>query len=360
MAATSPDAWTRRDGAAQPDFGASYRAPRWLGGAGAAGGNLQTIWPVLALRHGTARPPAFRRERWTTPDGDFIDVDWLEPVPTAAASPAGPRRLGLDEQPLLICFHGLEGSSGSHYALALAHAAAARGWRYAVPHFRGCSGSLNLAPRAYHAGDHVEIGWILQRFAALHAGPRWATGVSLGGNALLRWAALAGHEGREHVQGLAAVCAPLDLAAAGAAIGRGFNRHVYGRMFLKTMLPKALAKWQQHPGLFDRDGLRRVGDLRGFDDLFTAPLHGFRGVEDYWRQASSGPLLPDIRLPALVLNSLNDPFVPHASLPAAVVGDWVSLARPAHGGHVGFPARRFPGTPTALPQAVLDWLAATR
>ena len=143
-----------------------FRAPRWL-----PGGHAQTIWPVFFSRRFEGPPPRFRRERWSTPDGDFVDVDWLGEDASA---------------PLLVLFHGLEGSSRSHYAEAFAGEARRRGWRYAVPHFRGCSGVINLAPRAYHSGDHEEIGWMLARFRTLHGGPVVAVGVSLGGNALLR------------------------------------------------------------------------------------------------------------------------------------------------------------------------------
>lgn len=318
----------------------SYLAPPWL-----PGGHLQTIWGARVSRPNLGPKPLYRRERWTTPDGDFIDVD-LRPAADAQA-------------PWLVLFHGLEGNSDSAYARAFAEVAAARGWSYAVPHFRGCSGEINQAPRAYHSGDFEEMGWILARLRARSARPLMAVGISLGGNALLRWAGEAGEAAATQVAAVAAVCSPLDLAAGGHAIGRGFNRQVYGRMFLNTMKPKARAKLLQHPGLFDGERLRRVRTLYEFDDLFTAPLHGFRGVEDYWARASAKPHLARIRVPALALNALNDPFVPAASLPrAGQVGRHVTLWQPAHGGHVGFPAGRFPGHVLHMPAAVADWLAA--
>jgi predicted alpha/beta-fold hydrolase len=323
-----------------------YRAPRWL-----IGGQLQTIWPALWSRRHAGVAPRFQRERWTTPDGDFVDVDRC-----TAPRPAD----GADEPPLLVLFHGLEGSSSSHYAQAFAATAAALGWDFALPHFRGCSGELNLAPRAYHCGDFEEVGWMLQRLRQERRRPVLAVGVSLGGNALLRWAEEAGDAGRATVAALAAVCAPVDMAPGGHAIGRGFNRQVYTRLFLHTMKPKALAKWSQHPGLFDRERLRRARTLHEFDDVFTAPLHGFRGVDDYWTRASSKPRLADIRLPALLLNPLNDPFIPAASLPTPQdVGRHVTLWQPAHGGHVGFPGGVLPPWHVMdLPQAVTAWLAA--
>ena len=339
-----------------------YRAPRWL-----PGGNAQTIWPALFSTRFDGAAPAYRRERWATPDGDFIDVDWL--VRERGPEPAGgraPKRTNEPSalqrsnasMPLLVLFHGLEGTSSSHYAQSFAHRARSLGWRYCVPHFRGCSGELNLAPRAYHSGDFEEIGWILSRLRAAHAGPIVVVGVSLGGNALLRWAEEAGDAAGATARAVCAVSAPLDLAASGHSIGRGFNRQVYTRMFLRSMKPRALRKLAQHPGLFDRARLLAARDLYEFDNVFTAPLHGFAGTDDYWRRGSAKPHLHRIRIPALVLNARNDPFVPAHSLPqAAPPGGHVTLWQPEHGGHVGFPGGRWPGQVMTLPGQVTGWLA---
>ena len=327
-----------------------YRAPRWL-----PGGNLQTIWAARASRRHLGPPPRFERERWATPDGDFIDVDHLLPQPAAAPPPLG--SAGAPRQHLVL-FHGLEGSSESQYAQAFASVARSRGWAYSVPHFRGCSGELNRAPRAYHSGDFEEIGWILQRLRARHGAPLLVVGISLGGNALLRWAQEAGEGAAATAAAVAAVCSPIDLAASGAAIDRGFNWLVYSRMFLATMKPKALAKWRQHPGLFDRHRLAAARTLYEFDDVFTAPLHGYRNTPDYWARASAKPHLARIRIPALLLNARNDPFVPAASLPAhAAAGRCVTLWQPGQGGHVGFPQGRYPTQVLTMPQAVVGWLA---
>lgn len=329
----------------------SYRSPLWLVAPGTWGGNLQTIWPALFAQAG-GPPPSWRRERWPTPDGDFIDVDRLEPDVGADAMPAAGR-------PLLVLFHGLEGSSASHYARAFGAWARSQGWRYAVPHFRGCSGEINLAPRSYHSGDFEEIDWILRRMRAGHAGPVLAVGVSLGGNALLKWAGESGATAREQVQAVAAVCSPLDLTAAGRALSQGFNRQVYTRMFLRTLKPKALAKLAQHPCLFDERALLAARDLHAYDNAYTAPVHGFKDTEDYWARASAKPVLPDVRLPALALNALNDPFIPAHSLPRPhEAGRWVTLWQPRHGGHVGFPAGRWPGHVMSLPEQVGGWLKA--
>jgi len=277
-------------------------------------GHLETIRAALFP------PPrvAFRRERWETPDGDFIDVDF-----------AG------DGERLAVLFHGLEGCSDSHYARLLARALPEAGWRVAIPHWRGCSGEANRLPRAYHSGDSTEVDWILRRFSA----PIDAIGVSLGGNALLKWLGERRHEARAIVRRAAAISAPLDLSAAGHALDRGLNRLLYTRMFLSTLKPKSLAKLESFPGIFDRARLAASRTFREFDDVFTAPLHGFRGVEHYWSSSSSGPWLQHIAVPTLVLNARNDPFLPEQALVAAAqrAAPCVLLEFPPRGGHVGFP-----------------------
>jgi uncharacterized protein len=315
-----------------------YRAPWWL-----PGGHVQTIWPALFSRRFEGARPVFERERWDTPDGDFVDVDFCLSAHANA--------------PWLVLFHGLEGSSQSHYSQAFAALARDAGWSFALPHFRGCSGELNRGPRAYHSGDFEEIGWILQRLRARSSAPLWAVGVSMGGNALLRWVQEAGDTAAATVRAAAAVSTPLDMVAGGQAIGRGLSRLIYTRMFLGTMKPKALAKLQQHPGLFNREQLAAAQTLYEFDDVFTAPLHGFKDVDDYWRRASAKPQLHRCRIPTLVLNARNDPFVPAESLPtAATVGPHVTLWQPPHGGHVGFPHGAPPGDVMTMPQAVIGWL----
>jgi uncharacterized protein len=317
-----------------------YKAPRWL-----PGGQAQTIWPALFSRRHWGARPTYRRERWDTPDGDFIDVDF-------AISPT------TQEAPLLVLFHGLEGSSRSHYAEAFADWAAQHQVKYAVPHFRGCSGEINRAPRAYHSGDFEEIGWMLDKMHTQHPQTRIiAVGISLGGNALLRWAQEMGAMATQHVCAISSVCSPIDLTASGHAIGRGFNRQVYTRMFLRTMKPKALERLALHPGLFDRQKLQASQDLYEFDNVFTAPVHGFKNTDDYWSRASAKPHLHRINIPALVVNTQNDGFVPASSLPQQhEVGPHVTLWKPRHGGHVGFASGALPGHVRALPDAVGAWL----
>lgn len=317
-----------------------YRAPWWL-----PGGNLQTIYSAkMAKRHG-GRQTQWRRERWQTPDADFIDVDW---------------RGGSDKRedaPLLVLFHGLEGSSQSHYAAAFAEATQRRGWGMAVPHFRGCSGEINLAPRAYHSGDYQDIGWMLDKFRKQHAGPIFAVGVSLGGNALMCWAGEMGQLASQALDGVVSICSPLDLMASGHAIDTGFNQWVYARMFLQTMKPRAMAKLAQYPGLFDGKKLMQATTLYQFDNVFTAPLHGYKNTDDYWLRASAKPRLRQIKIPALTLNARNDPFVPADSLPKrGDVSQFVTLWQPEEGGHVGFASGAFPGDLREMPEAVMEWM----
>lgn len=322
---------------AQHAVTANYRAPRWL-----AGGHAQTIWP-----YGLQRPHvALRRERVETPDGDFWDFDWLDADAAAGA-------------PLVVLFHGLEGGSQSHYARALLAALAHAQWRGVVPHFRGCGGEPNRLPRAYHSGDHAEIGEMLAaiRRAIPPATPLHAVGVSLGGSALLNWLGRAGTAAAVTLTAAAAVSAPLDLMAAGIAISQGLNR-IYTVHFLSTLKPKSLAMSIRFPGLLDAVKIRRVRTMWEFDETVTAPLHGFTGTHDYWTRASSKPWLRDITVPTLIINARNDPFIPAKSLPSASdVSGAVTLEQPRHGGHVGFPSGPFPGHVDWLPARLLHYFS---
>lgn len=315
---------------------APFRSPRWL-----LGGHAQTIYPQFLRRPRVA----YRRERVNTPDGDFWHFDWLD-------APAAP------DAPVVALFHGLEGGADSSYALLLMQHLAARGWRGVIPHFRGCGGGdPNLLPRAYHSGDHEEVGGMLQAVRARvdPASTLYAVGVSLGGSALLNWIGRAGGQAAFVLRAAATVSVPLDLTAAGHAIGRGLNR-IYTAHFLHTLKPKALAMAARFPGTLDAARIRRVRTMWDFDEVVTAPLHGFRGADDYWARASSKPWLAHVELPTLVLNARNDPFVPAASLPAARdVARAVSLEQPAAGGHAGFMTGPIPGQLDWLPRRLLTY-----
>ena len=312
-----------------------YISPRWL-----PGGHLQTIYPAKFIR---SPEVTLKRERWDTPDGDFIDVDFVE---------------GLPGKPMLVLFHGLEGSSDSHYARSILKHIEGLGWSGAVPHFRGCSGEINRAPRFYHSGDSVEVDWILHKMAvhplSRNASNFFAAGVSLGGNALLRW--LGEYpEDSGFVEAACAISAPLDLAAGGAALSRRLNM-VYTRVFLQTLKPKCLLKLEQFPGLFDGDRMLAARDLYEFDNVVTAPLHGYRDTNDYWEHASAKQVLSSITVPTLVLNARNDPFLPARHLPRSAARS-VILEYPAQGGHVGFAGGRPPGTLSWLPRRIVKFLS---
>ena len=316
----------------------SYQPPWWLPGA-----HLQTVYPVLALK---PRRPDYFRERWeTTPhgqaDGDFIDVDRLKGEPN---------------KPILVVFHGLEGSSESIYAVNLLREAERRGWRGMVPHFRGCSGEVNRLPRAYHSGDAAEIDWILRRVKAeAPQQPLYVAAISLGGNATLKWLGEQSYAAGEVVTAAAGISAPLDLMASGRALEIGFSK-IYAQSFLKTMKKTAFEKLARHPGMFDAAAMRAARTLHDFDDLLTAPVHGYKDADDYWTRASSKPGLINIAVPTLVLNAANDPFLPASALPRPnEVSKFVTLDFPAEGGHVGFLSAPFPGAGNWMPQRVFHF-----
>ncbi len=313
-----------------------YVAPAWL-----RGGNAQTIYPYLLSRPSIA----YRRERCELEDGDFIDIDWLD---------------NQHDAPLVVIFHGLEGGSCSHYVLSIIRTLQGLGWRGAVVHFRGCSGTPNRLPRAYHAGDSAEVDWVLRRIGGQNKGrpsplPVFAVGVSLGGNALLKWLGEQGKQACQLLDGVVTVSVPLDLAAAGRTLASGFNLF-YTRHFLDTLKRKALDKLDRYPGLFDSAALAACTTLYEFDNIVTAPLHGFRDAEDYWNLSSSKPWLEHIGVPTLVINARNDPFMPASALPRPEdTSSAVILEFPEEGGHAGFLDSPFPGRLTWLPERIISF-----
>lgn len=320
---------------ALPATASEYVAPAWL-----PGGHVQTIYTSLFIR---VPPVDYRRERLELADGDFLDFDWIDGEAHTQA-------------PVVVLFHGLEGSSSSVYAKNLMRQVKARGWNGVVAHFRGTSGEDNRLPRAYFAGDSEEIERMLHHVKArFPTQPLYAVGVSLGGNALLKWLGERGEAARELVSRAAGVSAPLDLTAAGYALDSGFNRHTYTARFLVTLKAKALRKAVQYPDLLDADAIRAATTFRQFDTLVTARLHGFVDADDYWFKVSSKPWLKSIRVPTLVLNARNDPFLPAWALPGVdEVSDAVTLEQPETGGHVAFPTGPFPGNVEWLPTRLLQ------
>jgi predicted alpha/beta-fold hydrolase len=312
-----------------------YRAPWWL-----PGGHLQTIYARMLARRYTVR---YRRERWETPDGDFIDLDWLD-APSKEAR-------------LLVLFHGLEGYSGSHYALSLMSAVGKRDWLGVVPHFRGCSGEANRLARSYHSGDSREIDWVLRRLKKeFPSNEIYVVGISLGGNMLLKWLGEEGDAARAVVERAAAVSSPLDLAAAAGELDAGIKKLFYTHHFLRSLQPRALAKIIDHDLAIDARAIRASATFRQFDDLFTAPVHGFKDAQDYWTQSSSKPWLTRIQVPTLLINARNDPFLPESALPRAEeVSEGVTLHFSLEGGHVGFVTGGFPGRLDWLPKKILSF-----
>ncbi|MDO5686011.1 MAG: alpha/beta fold hydrolase [Neisseria sp.] len=314
------------------DFSAEYAPPTWL-----KGGHAQTVVPKF-VRQATID---YRRELRADSHGtaqvayDFVD--------------------GAADAPLVVLFHGLEGSSSSHYAIALAHAVRQRGWRYVVVHFRSCGGVPNTSPVFYHSGDSAEIAFVLNQLKQDNP-ELFAVGVSLGGNALAKYL---GEEGVQAACSAAAsISAPLDLPAAAIALRHPVSRRIYIPYFLRTLVPKARALCTD-AALEQK--LRHCRSLTEFDNLFTAPLHGFADAQDYYRRASSKPLLPEITVPTLILNAQNDPFLPASALPRAhEVSRTVTLLQPAQGGHVGFLDTRRHDKLSWLPETVLDFFAMHR
>ncbi|HEY9100176.1 MAG TPA: alpha/beta fold hydrolase [Thiobacillus sp.] len=304
-----------------------YQAPAWL-----PGGHVQTIYSNLLV---CVPQVEYRRERLELDDGDFLDFDWVDGAPDA---------------PLVVLFHGLEGNSNSVYARDLMDTVRKKNWNGVVAHFRGTSGEPNRLPRAYFAGDSAEIQRMLEHVKSRYPGvPLYAVGVSLGGNALLKWLGESGDQAMTWVNRAAAVSAPLDLTAAGIALDQGFNRSVYTARFLSTLKAKALDKAARFPGILDAEAIENATTFREFDTLVTARLHGFRDAEDYWLKVSSKPWLRSISVPTLVINAKNDPFMPASALPAAEeVSVAVTLEQPETGGHASFPSGPFPGN--------LDWI----
>ncbi|MBO7172825.1 MAG: alpha/beta fold hydrolase [Burkholderiaceae bacterium] len=323
-----------------PVLTSDYKAPRWVAGA-----HLQTIIPAKVSK----RPHVdYRRERWETPDGDFVDVDWAH-------------RDGLaDETPVVLHIHGLEGSSRSHYALALMDAVVRRGWRGIVSNFRTCSGEPNRTQRAYHAGDTAEVAWLVEQVnRRFPKAPLYLVGVSLGGNQVALYLGQQGEAAARYVTKAVSVGAPVDLVAGSDLMCHGVNR-LYAKNFLQTLIPKALQKLEQFPEMrryYTPKQMKACRHLADFDALFTGPVHGYKDSMDYWTRCSSKPHLKNVRVPLLLLNAKNDPFLPAWALPTVDdVSEFVWLEQPDEGGHIGFPLGAPPGRLDYLPNRILRFL----
>ena len=279
--------------------------------------HLQTLWPFLFKQGGS---PAYRRERFVLPDNDFIDIDWLD---TARGKPT------------VILLHGLEGGSDSHYIRANSMLLAAAGLRVAVMHFRGCSGELNRLPRGYHSGDTADLSQFVSELLTREPGtPIAAVGFSLGGNVLLKWC---GETGTGCPLAFAvAVSVPFDLMVAADSLDSGVSR-LYQWWLVKSLKQTTLKKIDKGLLNYEREKIQRLNTFTEFDDMVTAPLHGFQGAMDYYRRCSSRPWLKHIKIPTLLLQAEDDPFLNKCGLPdASELSDTVMFELSGHGGHVGF------------------------
>ncbi|MGB3940820.1 MAG: alpha/beta fold hydrolase [Candidatus Manganitrophaceae bacterium] len=300
------------------------------------GPHLQTVWrwsfgerPLLPIR----------RERWETPDDDFLDLDFADP----AGLIEGEGGIG-SAVPTVLSLHGLEGSSRAKYILGMLREANRLGWRGVALNFRSCSGEINRQRRFYHSGETTDLDWVVRRLIDRFPGsPLFLIGFSLGGNVLLKWLGEQGERAPEPVRAAVAVSVPFDLAVSARAVDRGVSR-IYGQVFLKTLKKKASIKARRYPGLVDPARIGRITSFAEFDDQVTAPIHGFRDGVDYWTSSSSKKFLDAIRRPVLLINARNDPFLPAESLPVKMVeqSEWLTADFPPSGGHVGFVEGPFP------------------
>jgi predicted alpha/beta-fold hydrolase len=294
----------------------AYRPAWWLPGP-----HAQTIAGRL-LR----RPPPFplQRQRIETPDGDFLDLDFTT-APTEDSAPA------------VLVLHGLEGSSRRGYALITYDSLARHGLRAVGMNFRSCSGEPNRTARFYHSGETHDLRFVL-RYLRTRLGlvPLAAIGFSLGGNVLLKYL---GEESEDaELRAAVAVSVPYDLAAGALALESSFMGRFYTRVFLESLVAKAVSKAQLLDGRCSVDRIRSARTFREFDDAATAPLHGFASADDYYARSSSAGFLERIRVPTLLIHSSDDPFLPPASIPEEIVhrNPDLTLVLTRHGGHVGF------------------------
>jgi predicted alpha/beta-fold hydrolase len=294
-----------------------FHPSRW-----AEGPHAQTLG-ARVLRNGA--DPGMRRERWETPDGDFLDVD-LGPDPGPGA-------------PVVMVVHGLEGSSRRRYVLGTCRELHARGVRPVAMNLRGCSGTPNRLPRMYHSGETTDLAFVLGRLRAGHPGRAiGAFGFSLGGNALLKLLGSHPEGGVGLADAAVAMSIPFDLAAGAEQLERTRMGHLYATYFLRSLRRKVRSKEPMLRGHIDVDVALRARTLRAFDDAATAPLHGFRDAAHYYDASSSTHYLPGIRVPTLIIHSLDDPFLPREAVPRPALesNEAIVALLSVRGGHVGF------------------------
>ncbi len=280
-------------------------------------GHIQTIFPVLFRR---VKGPAYTRERIQTFDQDFLDLDWS----------------CINAGRLAIISHGLEGNTTRTYVKAMALALNQGGWDLLAWNYRSCSGEPNLLLRSYHNGVTDDLAWVIDHAKKTGRYLEIAlVGFSLGGNLTLV------HLGRDRVDPLVkkavVFSVPCDLAASAEILAKPVNR-LYMQRFLILLHQKIKDKMRAMPGALDDTGYEQIRTFKEFDDRYTAPIHGFKDAHDYWKKCSSRQFIPHIRIPTLIINSLDDPFLPRECFPVAEAGynRHIFLKMPESGGHVGF------------------------
>ena len=302
-------------------------SPAWW----ASNRHAQTLWGKLVRRSGSVPT---RRELWETPDDDVLEIRRLD------AAPGRPR---------LILLHGLEGTIRSHYLGGILGEALQRGWGADLLLFRSCGEQPNRARRFYHSGETTDLAFVVERVVREHpSSPIALAGFSLGGNVLLKWLGERGSDLPPTLRAASAVSVPFDLSRSATHIDRGFAR-VYQAHFLRSLRRKVLAKMERYHDLVDPERLALVRSIRDYDDVVTAPIHGFEGAEDYYTRSSAIRWLAKIRLPTLLLSAVDDPFLPPAVLEEvrgiAKANPALQIEFPTRGGHVGFVAGRVPWRP---------------
>ncbi|MBT8122032.1 MAG: hydrolase, partial [Gammaproteobacteria bacterium] len=297
-----------------------FRPAWWLPGR-----HLQTLYPSLfRQRH----IPPLRRERLELADGDFLDIDWTTPA-------RGQR---------ILVLHGLEGSIESHYAGSLLHSLAKAGYTAGLLYFRGRSGTPNRLARSYHSGETGDLEYIVRRLQKQQDNPPLSViGFSLGGNVLLKWLGECGENAG--IQQAISISVPFDLDAAARQLDCGLSR-IYRNHLLRKLRLSVINKAKTHPSPWPPERLHELRSFREFDNAITAPLHGFKDVDDYYSRASCKQFLTAIRVPTLILQALDDPFLPASALPRpADLSPSVTFELADQGGHVGFIAGAVPFKP---------------
>lgn len=290
---------------------------------GFSNAHLQTVLPSLLNRR---REACFIHEVFELADGDFLDLAWHR-LPTE------------DARPIIVLFHGLAGSVRSPYALRMMEALDRSGYNSVVMHFRGCFKAPNRLARAYHSGDTGDAKAFLAHLVKHFPGRKiGAIGYSLGGNMLLK---LQGELGEvSPLFAAVSVSAPIRLEQTADFINRGLSRF-YQKLLVGDLKKSLLQKFDQHNyakliGL-EKEDVYNIKSFWEYDDLFTGPIHGFKGAAEYYEKSSAYDYIFKIEKETLIIHALDDPFMPPSVLPQkSTLPPKVSMEVSRHGGHVGF------------------------